>query len=165
MKQIEFTRVRDVRSPERATDKAAGLDFFVPNDVHKYVIEFAPGGLTPAILYPSQSILIPSGIHVKLPKGHALIAVNKSGVAAQKGLMVGAAVIDEDYHGELHLHVVNVGDEIAKIEIGEKLVQMLLVPVEYPLVKEVENLEQLYSYKSQRGAGGFGSSNTGENAQ
>jgi len=158
MKKLEFFKSRDVRSPERATDKAAGIDFFIPNDAYQYVVEFPPSGKGPAVLHPGQRITIPSGIYAKLPKNYALIAMNRSGISFKKGLTVGANVIDEDYQGEIHLHVTNTGDDLAEIEIGEKLVQMLLVPVEYPKLEELSSLEDLYEEKTKRGSKGFGSS-------
>lgn len=150
---MKFTKVRDVKSPTRGTSMSAGLDFYVPNDVETY-------GEKAIHLPPGDSILIPSGIHVNIPKGYALIAMNKSGVATRKGLVVGACVIDEDYQGEVHLHVINSSRTISLIEPGEKLVQMLLVPVSYVLPTEVESLSDLYSSETERGSGGFGSTGT-----
>lgn len=150
---MKFTKVRDVKSPTRGTSMSAGLDFYVPNDVETY-------GEKAIRLPPGDSILIPSGIHVNIPKGYALIAMNKSGVATRKGLVVGACVIDEDYQGEVHLHVINSSRTISLIEPGEKLVQMLLVPVSYALPTEIESLSDLYSSETERGSGGFGSTGT-----
>lgn len=147
---MKITKVRDVKTPVRGTDKSAGIDFFVPNDF--------PGE---HYLATSQSINIPSGIHAKIPEGHALIVMNKSGVALKKGLQVGACVVDEDYQGEIHIHVTNIGDDLATIKPGEKLVQMLLVPVIYDIPELVDSLDNLYNGETtDRGAGGFGSTGT-----
>jgi len=143
---MKIAKVKDVKTPIRGTKKSAGLDFFIPNDF--------PGT---HFLIPGQSINIASGIHVQVPKGYALIVMNKSGVTLKKGLQVGACVIDEDYQGEVHLHVINIGDDVTEINPGEKLVQMILLKVLYAGVEVIETLQELYPEESDRGAGGFGS--------
>ena len=141
---MKITRVRDVKVPTRGTPQSAGIDFYVPNSFKE------------KSLGPGHKAFIPSGIKANVPPGHALIAFNKSGVALKKNLFVGACVVDEDYQGEIHLHVVNVGSETVKIEPGEKLVQLVLVPVFYDTIEEVKQ-EDLFSETSERGTGGFGS--------
>lgn len=144
---MKIVKVRDVKTPTRGTEKSAGIDFYIPNDF--------PGSHW---LIPGQDVNIPSGIHVKVPEGYALIAMNKSGVATKKHLQVGACVIDEDYQGEVHLHVRNIGMDVQELLPGDKLVQMLLVPVLYAEICPVETLEELYNGETtERGEGGFGS--------
>lgn len=146
---MNIAKVKDVKTPTRGTSGSAGLDFYVPND-KMYEITLEPG----------ESTNIPSGIKANIPKGFALIAMNKSGVATKQGLQVGACVIDEDYQGEIHLHVVNIGTSATTIQPGQKLVQMLLIPVLYEEVHEVAVSELFYEV-SQRGDGGFGSTGLG----
>ena len=74
----------------------------------------------------------------------------------KKSLMVGACVVDSDYQGEIHLHLLNVGNERTVIAPGDKLVQFLLVPVDHCAVEEVD-VDTLFEEESERGAGGFGS--------
>lgn len=151
---MKILKIRDVKTPTRGTEKSAGLDFYIPND---YGEEFETEDEGIITLPPLASINIPSGIKVKVPKGFALIAMNKSGVAL-RGLQVGACVIDEDYQGEIHLHVRNISSETRFWYPGDKLVQMLLVPVSYANVEEVNSEEELYPEgKTERGSGGFGS--------
>ena len=145
---MQVSKVRNVKTPTRGTVASAGLDFYVPSD-KDFIFEVLPG----------KAAFIPSGIKANVPEGHALIAFNKSGVALKKHLAVGACVVDEDYQGEIHLHVYNFGDEVAKIQPGEKLVQMVLLPVNYASV-EVVSEDQLFSEETDRGAGGFGSTGT-----
>lgn len=106
-----------------------------------------------------EKILIPSGIHVKLPKNIYLKVENKSGVASKRGLIFGADVIDQDYQGEMHINLINVCNNIAIINAGDKIVQML--PMFQPIMsktKEYSSLEELYkNTTSERGADGFGS--------
>lgn len=142
---MKISKIRNVKTPERGTPLSAGLDFFVPNDF--------PGE---HFLLPGDAVNIPSGIKVKVPHGFALVFMNKSGVAVKKGLQVGACVVDEDYQGEVHLHVRNTSTDVQSIKPGEKLVQALLIPVDYCDV-EVVNADELYEEGTQRGEGGFGS--------
>lgn len=145
---MKISKIRNVKTPERGTPLSAGLDFFIPNDF--------PGE---HFLLPGDAINIPSGIKVKVPHGFALVFMNKSGVAVKKGLQVGACVVDEDYQGEVHLHVRNTSTDVQSIKPGEKLVQALLIPVDYCDV-EVVNVDELYEEGTQRGEGGFGSTGT-----
>lgn len=145
---MKISKIRDVKTPVRGTPLSAGIDFFVPNDF--------PGD---HFLIPGQAVNIPSGIKVKLPHGYALIFHNKSGVATKKDLQVGADVVDEDYQGEVHIHVRNIGTDVQVIKPGEKIIQALLVPVSYCDV-EVVDVEDLYDEKTERGEGGFGSTGT-----
>lgn len=144
---MKICKVRDVKTPERGTSLSAGLDFFVPNDW--------PGE---TCLLPGEDVNIGSGIHVQVPHGYMLAAFNKSGVALKKGLQVGATVVDEDYQGEIHLHVRNISNDLQTIKPGEKLVQMILIPVSYEGVEVLGSLEELYpNGETERGEGRFGS--------
>ena len=146
---MKFLKIRDVKSPNRGTSKSAGIDFFVPNDFE---------GIT---LNPGQSTLIPSGLKVNIPENLAFIAFNKSGVATKKHLIVGASVIDEDYQGEVHLHLINVGDEPIAVSAGEKILQCIVMPIVYEPVEIVETEDELWEGKvTERGSGGFGSTGT-----
>lgn len=145
---MQFTKVRNVKSPTRGTDGSAGLDLYVPDD-HP---EFA--------LRPGESINIPSGIKMKIDLGQAGIFFNKSGVGV-KGILVGACVVDSDYRGEVHLNVHNVTkDQIYTFKPGQKLVQMLIMQVDLRAPVEINNKDYEYFSNTQRGSGGFGS--TGE---
>lgn len=125
---MKIAKTKRVETPR---PNSAGLSFFIPEDFGSQSL--GPGG----------AINIPSGVHVVIPKGYALIAMNNTGVALKKGLIVGACVFNESYQDEIHLHVINVGKNIIKIKGGDALVQMLLVPV---LTEAVEScaLKGLY---------------------
>lgn len=95
---IAFYKCRNVASPNRGTKDSSGIDFFVPNDyitkdngvfnqeLNEYVLE----------VLPNASVMIPSGIHVKLPsRDWSLIAFNKSGIASKKNLLSGACVTSD----------------------------------------------------------------------
>ena len=70
--------------------------------------------------------------------------------------MIGACVVDSDYQGEIHLHLINVGNEPKRISPGDKIVQFLLIEVDHDIVEEVRE-EDLFDYTSTRATGGFGS--------
>lgn len=141
MEKLKFQKLRDVKTPTKGTSKAAGIDFFIPNDYR------------PVMLLKGMDACIPSGIRVKIPEGYALVAFNKSGLA-RKGLQVGACVIDKDYTGEIHLHVHNIGLNTLRLVPGQKLVQFLLLPV--PAI-ELEEANGLNFDITERGDRGFGS--------
>ena len=141
---MKLSKIRPVKTPTRGTEKSAGIDFYTPEDFIK------------KSLWLNDSIVIPSGIKVKVPHGFALVGFNKSGVAVKKGLQIGACVIDEDYQGEVHIHLTKVCGEPISIEPGEKIAQFILIPVFYDSIKVVD-IEDLYQEQTERGEGGFGS--------
>lgn len=146
---MKILRVRDVKLPNRGTEQSAGIDLFVPND------------LEPIVINPGEMAFIPSGIKANVPEGHALVAMNKSGVAVKKSLLVGACVIDEDYQGEMHIDVKNVGSEPQTINPGDKIIQLVCLPVNYVPVEEVGSEDELFEgVVTARGEGGFGSTGT-----
>jgi dUTP pyrophosphatase len=143
---MKFLKIRDVKDPSRGTSQSAGIDLYIPNDFKESTI------------LPGRSILIPSGLKINVPENHAFIAFNKSGVATKKGLQVGACVIDEDYQGEVHIHLANIGDIGQVVKPGDKIIQCVLLPVVYESVEIVLNEEDLWEGKvTERGEGGFGS--------
>lgn len=141
---MKIAKIRDVKTPVRANESDAGIDFFVPNDSMIYHV------------MPQSSIKIPSGIKVDVPENHALIAFNKSGVATKKDLQVGACVVDRGYQGEIHIHLTNVGEYTSVVQAGDKIVQFVLLRLGDPAVDVVDESE-LYPEESTRGDGGFGS--------
>lgn len=143
---MKLAKIRNVKTPTRGTIGSAGIDFFVPDDYPNSLCKIGPG----------DRFFIPSGIKANVPEGYALIAFNKSGVALKKGLMVGACVVDSDYQGEIHLHLVNTSDQPVTIEAGDKLTQFLLVPVNHCPV-DVVDVDELFCEETTRGTGGFGS--------
>lgn len=139
---MKVQKLRDVKTPNRGTSTSAGIDFYVPEDFETKTLK------------PGESVLIPSGIKMQLPRGYALVAFNKSGVAVKQGLSVGACVVDEDYEGEIHLHMINTSDKEQVIATGQKLVQFVLIPVAY---FDLEEVDEIPPRNTERGSGGFGS--------
>lgn len=107
---------------------------------------------------PHKAIIIPCGLMSKFENNKALIANNKSGIATKKQLIFGASVIDAGYQGEWHINLINTSDEYQTVNCGTKAVQFI---PHYISVEQVEVLdstpEEFYTSKSERGAGGFGS--------
>jgi len=143
---MKILKIRDVITPMRANPNDAGFDLFVPND------------FKPITLLPGEDVLIPSGIKVNIPENRVLITMNKSGVATKKKLIIGACVIDEPYQGEIHIHLFNNGNHPVDINDGDKITQLVCLPVDYVTIEEVSSIEELYDGKvTTRGDGGFGS--------
>lgn len=129
--------------PTHATDGSAGLDL-------RACIE------QPITLEPSQTELIPTGmsIHIDDPTLAAMI-LPRSGLGHKHGIVLGNLVglIDSDYQGQLMVSCWNRGHTIFTIHPGERIAQLLLVPVIQAELDIVNNFD-----KSQRGEGGFGHS-------
>lgn len=166
---FQFTKVRDVKTPTRGTSKSAGIDFYVPNDLTRELLveknkqenaNFFINDDT-ICMESHSSILIPSGLHVKIPHEYMLMLANKSGVGLKKGLTVCANIIDSDYENEFCFHFINTTKMIQRFKLGEKIVQGIIVPILLPNITEVESLSILYrNSDSQRKLGGFGSTGT-----
>ena len=146
---MNIQKTRNVKTPSRGTNLSAGLDFYVPEDFQETTI------------HTGESVLIPSGIRAHVPSGYALIAFNKSGVAAKKNLIVGACVIDETYTGEIHIDIKNVGSAAQVLNPGDKIIQLLCIEMNYVSVEVAETEDELFAdLETERGAGGFGSTGT-----
>ncbi|MBD1550065.1 dUTP diphosphatase [Pseudomonas typographi] len=109
-------------------------------------------------LQPGQTLLIPTGIaiHIADPALAALV-LPRSGLGHKHGIVLGNLVglIDSDYQGELMVSCWNRGQTAFTLEVGERIAQLVLVPVvqaQFELVAQFDD--------SQRGAGGFGHSGT-----
>ncbi len=109
-------------------------------------------------LEPGQTVLIPTGlaIHVADP-GLAALILPRSGLGHKHGIVLGNLVglIDSDYQGELMVSCWNRGNSAFKMAVGERIAQLVLVPVIQARFEVVEEFGD-----SERGAGGFGHSGT-----
>ena len=140
---MKYSKVREVKTPNRGTSDSAGIDFYIPVGEDVFI-------------RPQDKALIPSGVKIDIPNGTMFQVMNKSGVAVKKGLIVGACVVDSDYQGEIMFNVWNVSKNAVTLESGTKIVQMVLVPILFPTLEEV-SLDELFVSDSERGGGGFGS--------
>ena len=149
---IEFSRVRpDVRPPERANPSDAGLDvFYNPSDPTVTAMRVEPG----------QSVVLQTGLKFGVPHGYMLEVKNRSSIAAKYGLLVGACVIDSGYDGEVFINLHNVGKTPQTIEPGDKIAQVVMVPVVHfrALETDRDNLYEWYPITiSDRKDGALGS--------
>ena len=108
-------------------------------------------------LAPGQRALIETGLYLELPAGHVGLVKDRSSMATA-GIHTLAGVIDSSYRGELKILLVNLNGVPYAIRAGQKIAQLLVVPVHTPAVEFVDSLEHLAA--TERGARGFGS--TGE---
>ncbi len=167
MSVIKFFKTKKVKSPERGTIRSAGIDFFIPDFTDDFISDFLFKNPNMSLnledktifIGAGKRILIPSGIKMLLPEGFALIGFNKSGISSEFGLDVLACVIDEDYQGEIHISLVNTSHSGIDVYSGQKIVQFVLIEMNYSLIQEVNSLQSLYPTKTIRGTGGFGSTN------
>ena len=129
--------------PAYATEGSAGLDL---RAMLKETLTLQPG----------ETQLIPTGlaIHIADP-GLAALILPRSGLGHKHGIVLGNLVglIDSDYQGELMVSCWNRGQQAFTIEIGERLAQLVLVPVVQAKFELVDSFDS-----SERGAGGFGHS-------
>lgn len=162
---INFLKIRNVKDPIRDSGNA-GIDVFVPEYSEQFIADLKAKNPTIDIsetginVGPQESINIPTGLKTKFAENIALEAANKSGVATKKKLFVGACVVDSSYQGEIHAHLVNVGNEVQHINYGEKIVQFVPRFIDTDAHTVVDNIsdEEFYEgVKTARGAGGFGS--------
>jgi dUTP pyrophosphatase len=107
-----------------------------------------------AILAPGERATIPTGVAVAIPDGYAGLVVPRSGLASRHGIGVVNApgLIDSGYRGEIAVVLVNHGAEVYAVARGDRIAQLVVVPVAAQEIVEVEHLPP-----SPRGEGGFGS--------
>ncbi len=146
--KLKIRRIRaGAHLPGRATDGSAGVDLRACCEA---------GGIT---LQPMQRELIPIGFAIELPsKNMVALIFARSGLALREGLSLANAVgvIDSDYRGEIAVPVINLSDKPLHISRGERIAQMVFMPIELPDMIEIDELST-----TERGGGGFGSTGVG----
>jgi len=132
---------REIPLPEYATHGSAGLDLRACID-------------SPLSLQPGETRLIPAGlaIHIEDPN-LAAVLLPRSGLGHKHGIVLGNLVglIDSDYQGQVFVSCWNRGDQAYEIQIGDRLAQMVFIPVEQV---EFERVDEFNA--SRRAGGGFG---------
>lgn len=111
----------------------------------------------PSTLQPLQRAIVKTGLFIELPVGYEAQVRPRSGLAAKKGITVlnAPGTIDADYRGEIGVILVNLSNEPFTIENGERIAQLVIAKHERAQWEEVKELS-----KTDRGAGGFGSTGT-----
>ena len=103
---------------------------------------------------PGKTLIIPTGIAVKIPKDYEIQIRPRSGLAAKKGISIlnTPGTVDSDYRGEIKIILINFSKKSFIVKSGDRIAQMILCPVAKGKIKEVKNLP-----RTVRGKGGFGS--------
>lgn len=104
-------------------------------------------------LGPGQRVLIPTGFAWEIPFHWAGLIRPRSGLAVQAGLHVMAGVVDSGYRDEVRVLAANLGQAVIKINRGDRIAQMLIVPVH--ILDEVAEVDALS--ETARGTDGYGS--------
>ncbi|MEN8238891.1 MAG: dUTP diphosphatase [Actinomycetota bacterium] len=109
-------------------------------------------------LEPGARALVPTGLSMAIPEGHAGFVLPRSGLAIRSGVTVlnAPGLIDAGYRGEVKVALINHGQEPFEIEPGDRIAQLVIMAVDRPEYTAVDTLET-----TQRGDGGFGSTGFG----
>lgn len=124
------------KMPTRAHDTDAGLDLYAMED---------------AVIPMFGSVKLDTGCHVAIPKNHVGLITSKSGLMSEG--ITSRGTIDSDYRGSIKAVLFNHNNRPYRIEKGQKITQLVILPIITPKPVQVDNLEL-----TARGYGGFGSS-------
>ena len=134
-----------IELPHYATPGSAGLDMRACID-------------EPITVSPGETVLVPTGLAMHIDDaGIAAVLLPRSGLGHKHGLVLGnlTGLIDSDYQGQVFISCWNRGSKSYEVQPGERIAQMVFVPVEQVRFDIVDEFED-----SDRGAGGFGHSGT-----
>ena len=132
---------REIPLPYYATEGAAAVDLHACIDE---AVTLPPGGRA----------LLPPGLAAAIPAGHVGLLAVRSSMGIRHGVTLsnGVGVIDSDYRGQVHVGLHNLSGEPYTVQPGDRVAQLLVVPVAAPEIEVVDALPE-----TVRGAGGFGS--------
>ena len=133
---------REIPLPQFATPGSAAMDLRACID-------------RPVTIRAGERTVVPTGLAMALPSAdYVALLFARSGLGIRKGVCLsnGVGVIDSDYRGEIGVGLVNLGREPYTVQPGDRIAQLMVVPVERPTVSLVEDLDD-----TSRGSGGFGS--------
>lgn len=136
MERIEVALDNGAYAPTRAHNADAGLDLKSPMGVK---------------VTAGNAVTIDSGVHVGIPEGYVGLIKSRSGLNVRYGLQC-EGVIDAGYTGSIRIKLYNNGSNDILIERGDRIAQLVILPIITPAVQIVKNLR-----KTDRGNGGFGS--------
>ena len=144
MQEIEIPIINHSENPlpMYQTIDSAGMD------LHAYIHEHL-------MLEPGERVLIPTGLHISLPRSYEAQIRPRSGLALKHGVTVlnSPGTIDADYRGEIKVLLINHGQETFTIKNGERIAQMVIAEVGRVHWKPTHSLDE-----TERGSGGYGSS-------
>ena len=133
---------REIPLPQFATPGSAAMDLRACID-------------RPVTIRAGARPVVPTGLAMALPSAdYVALLFARSGLGIRKGVCLsnGVGVIDSDYRGEIGVGLVNLSQEAYTVQPGDRIAQLMVVPVERPTVSLVEDLDD-----TSRGSGGFGS--------
>ena len=143
METIQIKRLReDAVLPKRGSAGAAGMDLCACLE-------------KPLTIEPGTLCKIPTGIAIALPNENcAAFLFARSGLGVKHGICLsnGVGVVDSDYRGEIQVGLCNIGREAYTVQPGERIAQMVVMPVCMFRLTETGTLDE-----TERGSGGFGS--------
>ena len=122
--------------PERAHEWDAGYDIFSP---------------VKECVWKHSSVTIDTGVHVEIPQGYVGMLKSKSGLNVKHSI-TGEGVIDAGYTGSIRCKLYNDSFQNYHVERGDKIIQLVILPIITPELVQVESLEE-----TERGDNGFGS--------
>jgi len=135
--KIKIKKLREeAKLPSYAHPGDVGMDLYAMEDF---------------VINPGEHARIWHGFALEFPEGYAAVVMDKSSIS-KAGLAHMGGVFDAGYRGEYNTHLVNHSKEPYKIEKGDKVSQLVILPVSIVELEEVENLSE-----SSRGEGAFGS--------
>ncbi len=103
------------------------------------------------VIDPGERAVFHTGFALEFPNGYAAVVKDKSGVA-KNGIATIGGVFDAGYRGEYNAQLINLSDKPYKVEVGDKVAQLMIIPVEIVELEEVDELSE-----TERGEGRFGS--------
>lgn len=134
--KIKVKLSENAKMPTRAHALDAGYDIYSRDD---------------AVIYPNSSGKFDTGVHVEIPAGYVGFLKSKSGLNVKSGIQ-SEGVIDAGYTGSICVKLYNHGSHEVYIKKGQKISQLVLLPIITPELELVDSLEE-----TERGTGGFGS--------
>ena len=144
---VKLKLSRGMTAPEYATPGSAAVDLRAALEENETVV-----------LAPGEKAMIPTGLAIS-PETKDVVAViaGRSGLGVKKGVTLSNSigVIDNDYRGEISVGLINHGNEPFEIKRGDRIAQMMFLPVLTANFFVTETLDE-----TERGAGGFGSTGT-----
>jgi len=136
---LQIHRINTQFLPIRGTPQSAGYDLHTP-----VTVQIAPGARQ----------LVALGFKMVLPPGTWGHVLPRSGLAFRKGIHVGAGVIDEDYRGEVHVLLFNLGHEPVIFSPGERIAQLVIMNYQSPPLQEVNDVGM--TVRNENGLGSTG---------
>lgn len=142
---MDAIRVKKIKPnailPTYGSEEAAGADLYACLDM-------------PVVIQPGETVFVPTGLAMEIPKGYAGFIYARSGLACKRGLAPAnkVGVIDSDYRGEFIVVLHNHSTTAQEITHGERIAQLVISPVLTPGFAEVDDLSD-----TVRATGGFGS--------